>query len=288
METPLIPDSPAWHAWRAGGIGSSDAPIIMGVSPWTTVHELWRIKTKRAPAVTENYAMRRGKALEAEARHAYEAETGHIVRPHFRRHPVLPWMLASLDGLDLDGQLVVEIKCPGDGDHGTAVLGSIPEKYIPQVQHQLAVTGASVLHYWSWDRRRGALVEVAPDAAYIARLIEAEETFWGYVQRDEAPPLGPADVVRRDDPKWREAAETFLRMDSRKREVEGLYEASRQALEDLLGEYTNRAVGAGVCVTRYTVAGAVDYKKVPALQGLDLEPYRKPARTQVRITREED
>jgi len=41
--------------------------------------------------------------------------------------------------------------------------------------------------------------------------------------------------------------------------------------------------GAGVSVTRYWKRGAVDYKKVPALLGVDLASFRKETRLGVRI-----
>ena len=45
-----------------------------------------------------------------------------------------------------------------------------------------------------------------------------------------------------------------------------------------------REQGAGVTVTRFWKAGSVDYKKVPALRGIDLEPYRGRGREETRVT----
>ena len=45
-----------------------------------------------------------------------------------------------------------------------------------------------------------------------------------------------------------------------------------------------REQGAGVTVTRYWKAGSVDYKKVPQLQGVDLEPFRKKGGEEVRVS----
>lgn len=45
-----------------------------------------------------------------------------------------------------------------------------------------------------------------------------------------------------------------------------------------------RETGCGVSVTRYWKVGNVDYKKVPELQGVDLEPYRGKSREEVRVT----
>lgn len=37
-------------------------------------------------------------------------------------------------------------------------------------------------------------------------------------------------------------------------------------------------------VSRYWKVGSVDYKRVPQLEGVDLEQYRAPAREEVRVT----
>ncbi len=42
--------------------------------------------------------------------------------------------------------------------------------------------------------------------------------------------------------------------------------------------------GFGVTVSRYFKQGNVDYKKVPALKGVDLNAYRGAGREEVRIT----
>ena len=55
--------------------------------------------------------------------------------------------------------------------------------------------------------------------------------------------------------------------------------------EDLpVGTDAQAANDAGVTVTRFWRAGSVDYKKVPQLQGVDLEPYRKKGPEEVRVT----
>ena len=61
-------------------------------------------------------------------------------------------------------------------------------------------------------------------------------------------------------------------------------EAARQALLGLAQH--PKESGGGVSVTRYWKQGSVDYKRTPALQGLELElsMYRGKARQEVRIT----
>jgi hypothetical protein len=45
-----------------------------------------------------------------------------------------------------------------------------------------------------------------------------------------------------------------------------------------------REQGAGVCVTRFWKAGAVDYKRVVELRGVVIEQYRGKGREEVRVT----
>ncbi len=46
----------------------------------------------------------------------------------------------------------------------------------------------------------------------------------------------------------------------------------------------SRESGFGVSVTKFWKQGNVDYKKVPALVGVDLELYRGKMREEVRVT----
>ena len=46
----------------------------------------------------------------------------------------------------------------------------------------------------------------------------------------------------------------------------------------------NSESGGGVSVSRYWKTGAVEYKKIPALAGIELEQYRGAGREEVRVT----
>jgi putative phage-type endonuclease len=190
----LTQGTTAWHAWRRGGVGASDAPAIMGVSPWMDLDTLWLEKTGRRPGAPSSLAMLRGQQLEPVARGLYVRTTRVPVAPVCLEHHLHRWMRGSLDGLSADGRLVVEIKCPGARDHAVARAGRVPEKYVPQIQHLLAVSGAEVCHYWSFRDDAGALVEVAPDGRYIGELIARERDFWRHVQEGRRPEPSLFDV----------------------------------------------------------------------------------------------
>ena len=145
---------------RKNYIGASDAAAIMGVSPWTSIYQLWEDKLGLAPDRPDNYAMKRGRELEPVAREAYTLFTGNVVAPKQVFHAEIRFMMANFDGLSQDLSVAVEIKCPGEKDHGLAKEGLVPEKYLPQLQHQLAVIGLDELDYFSYKDGDTALIKV--------------------------------------------------------------------------------------------------------------------------------
>ena len=68
-----------WLEVRKNGIGSSEVATIVGLNPWQTPYQLWRIKTGQDPAKTENFAMRAGHYLEDAVSLFWQDETGREV-----------------------------------------------------------------------------------------------------------------------------------------------------------------------------------------------------------------
>src|SRR6185295_476253 len=137
-------------ALRREFIGSSDASAIMGVSPWDTPLTLWETKVGLRPAKDLSFAMARGIELEQEARNYISEKTGIEFHPTRIFSQEYPWMMANLDGISVCEQYSVEIKCPGAADHACAIAGVVPEKYLPQLIHQMIVTGHKIMYYLSY------------------------------------------------------------------------------------------------------------------------------------------
>jgi putative phage-type endonuclease len=278
----LHQNTPQWHRWRRLGIGASDAPVIMGETPFKTPRTLWSIKTGRIAEPPAGPAARRGHQLERCARRAYERHTGIQMEPLCVVHQELEWMRASLDGLSFDGTTLVEVKCPLSlRDRTTAQEGRIPVQYYAQLQHQLEVSGAQQAHYWSFHGSDGILIELRPDREYARRLVEAEAAFWELVRENRWPEVADEELDLSAEPQWRQAAlryrEVRLRLESAAFEEHRL----RATLARLAS--ARRTYGCGVEVLKSTRRGAVDYSAVPELRGVNLEPYRKPPVAVVRI-----
>jgi putative phage-type endonuclease len=269
----LKQNTPEWHRWRLQGIGASDAPVVMGDAPFRTRRYLWSVKTGLARESGVGPAARRGRALEHTARSAYERHTGIQMEPLCLVHDGLEWMRASLDGLSFDGSIVLEIKCPwGNRDHAALHAGRIPAHYYAQVQHQLEVSGAEELHYWSFDGRAGTLIKVQHDREYVAKMLEAETAFWLRVQEHRWPEEGD-ELNRSNDLQWRTAASRYR---VARIKLDRASEEERYARDELQKLATaRRTYGCGTEVLRSFRKGSIDYSRVPELRGIDLEPYRK-------------
>lgn len=278
----LVQGSEQWHAYRRTMRNASETPAVLGVSPWVTPYQLWLLKTGRAEPES-NEAMRRGTALEPRARAAYEEQTGLVMQPLVLQDGLYS---ASLDGMTLARELILEVKCPYKGKASalwqSVEAGEVPPYYLAQIQHQLMVSGAEQAHLWVYDGQEGLLQVVEPDLAYAERIRAGWDAFAGFLASDTPPPLTEADSRQRSDADWIQAAMAYLKAKQEAELADARVEATRSALVGLAQH--PKECGAGVSVTRYWKAGNVDYKRVPQLAGIDLTPFRGRAREEVRIT----
>lgn len=180
----------SWLEARRTGIGGSDVAGILGLSKWKTPYSVWLDKTGQGVEIEDNAPMKWGRALEPVIRQEYAEATGRVVlQPaDMLRHPVHSFMVANLDGMTEDRR-VVEIKtaraATGWGESGS---DQVPQDYLFQVQHYMAVTGFEVADIavliGGSDFR---LYEVPADAELQGMMIEAEAEFWRRVQNMDPP-----------------------------------------------------------------------------------------------------
>src|SRR5450432_1611931 len=159
----LIQGSSEWHEHRKHHRNASETPAVLGFSPYMTPHQLWQIKTGRAAQPEVTAAMAHGTKLEPLAREAYEQLTGHVMEPLVL---VEGEYSASLDDITLDGELMLEIKCPKSKDSkllAEAKAGRVPVHVYWQMQTQLLVSGAGLAHLYVFDGATGILLEQKPE-----------------------------------------------------------------------------------------------------------------------------
>lgn len=208
-----ITNDKQWHQERAKGIGASEASAIIGMNPYMSNVDLWRIKTgrKKAADISSDAHVTYGHAAEGPLRELFaldypQYEVEYRGAYDLVRNKDYPFILATLDGRLIEndtGRLgVYEGKT-------TEILKSmqkekwyngIPNNYYCQVIHQLiatdfdfAVLNAQLKRVYGWDVKtetRRYIIERSEVKDDIEYLMEQEIDFWEkYVKRDIEPPL---------------------------------------------------------------------------------------------------
>jgi putative phage-type endonuclease len=199
--------SPEWFAARCGKVTASRIADMTariksgwGASRANYLAELVAERLTGVPASGYvNAPMLRGIETEPEAIIAYEFYSGHDVEPvGFISHPTIEQSGASPDGyLGNDG--VLEVKCPNTSTHIDTLLGkTVPQKYVLQIQWQLACSGRQWGEFVSYDPRMPEELKlfvqrVQRDDGKIHELESEVVTFLGEVESKVQQLLALAD-----------------------------------------------------------------------------------------------
>lgn len=158
-----------WLQWRTKGIGGSDASVIAGVNRYRSVFQLWLEKTGQIePEEKETDFTHFGTVLEPVVKKEFTRRTGMKVRAKkaLLQSEEYPFMLADLDGVIYeDGEMCIFEAKTASAYKQEVWENGVPEEYILQVQHYMAVTGAK--------------------KTYIAALVGGNRFFYHVVERNE-------------------------------------------------------------------------------------------------------
>jgi putative phage-type endonuclease len=183
-------NDPSWWASRLGKVTASRVADVVaktakgyGASRENYMADLIveRLTGQKAAGFS-SAAMEWGVEQEPHARAAYSARTGELVEEvGFIDHPTITMSGASPDGLVGEG--CVEYKAPNTATHLEYLLaGKPPEKYVTQMQWQMACTGRPWCDFVSYDPRlpehlQMLIVRVPRDDKRIAELEDEVRKF---------------------------------------------------------------------------------------------------------------
>lgn len=188
-----------WLDLRKNGIGGSDAAAVCGISRYKSPVELWMEKTdKMAPSEAGESAYW-GTILESIVRKGFTKRTGIEVKVEksLLRSTEHPFMLANLDGVCEDpnyGECVFEAKTASAFKYAEWE-NSIPDEYMLQIQHYMAVTGFKASYIAvliGGNSFRWRLIK--RDEELIQMLIKLEADFWQCVTKDTPPPIDGSEA----------------------------------------------------------------------------------------------
>jgi putative phage-type endonuclease len=198
----LIQGTPEWHAYRANHFNASDAPAMMGVSPYETrsqlIHRLATGEVREVDAATQR-RFDDGHRFEAMARTLAEKIIGEDLYPVTGSEGKYS---ASFDGLTMTEDTSWEHKSLNDSlracmrQQGGSANDFLPPLYRVQLEQQQLVSGAERTLFMAskWDGDE--LVEerhcwYSPDAELRAQIIAG----WEQLAEDIAAYVPPEVIV---------------------------------------------------------------------------------------------
>lgn len=260
-------NTPEWDELRRSKIGASDIATIMTGSK-SEIYQLYLAKVAGKKKF-QTEAMRRGSEMEAEARAWININQDLNCAPLVAISDEHDWLMASFDGFDEEKSLSLEIKCPMN----------IPEsvedhrnysKWWWQVQAQYAVGGHRNAILLAYDPKIRVWSFISREEEAIRKLIKAGKDFWDRVvnydpPEEEIQELGDVETLRAVQA-WKDAKEALVLA----QEAE---EEAKQKLIKIANGVPFKA--GGVSVIKIVRRGAIEYKQIVELAGVDLEKYRK-------------
>jgi putative phage-type endonuclease len=248
----------AWHELRRVSIGSSDLPVLAGLSPFKSEYELAMEKLGQMPVEVRDGVDPRlvGEILESGILELYRRQTGRQAR---RQHGVRsaarqgrPWAIASLDALTINEapNRIVELK------HSYAAKwrgNTIPEDVEVQVMWQLGTAGYELADVAALVYGLPRVYELAFDQSYYADLVVLAERFRARLATGLMPDPDGSDSARKaiaarypiDDGSFLPASDetNLIAREIRDAEIDATAAVNRErtaknAMRALLGEAT--------------------------------------------------
>lgn len=270
--------SDEWKEWRNSGVTATDSTILLGVSPYKSEWRLWAEKTGFCEPVdlSKNPHVRRGLALEDEARKIAEVEMNDMIIPICIQSKRWSWIRASLDGINSKGE-PVELKNPSekvwDDIRQQGENNSNYKMYRVQVLHQMLALESRV--GWLVFHLNGKLqtFKIEADREVMAEIVQVSAEFYRRVNEKDAPEKNELEdwfIPQGDDAeKWVALSQAYRNMNAQaatyKDKIKLLEERQKEVskeLQSLMGSFRSADFG-GLQVTRY-VTKKTDYKQMIA------------------------
>lgn len=189
---------------RRNHLGSSDAPAILGLSPWRSRGDVYYSKVLDAEDAEATEAMETGNRLEAPLLEFAAERLG--VKLRRNQHRVSDGrdggiLAANFDALVCDRPEAVEAKYVGPnaaGEWGQEGTDEVPDHVNLQCQHQMYVGGLSrvwVAAVVAAYRLEWRMYMVPRSPAIIAAMVDREIEFWRRHVTPRCPPESSAPSI---------------------------------------------------------------------------------------------
>jgi putative phage-type endonuclease len=287
-------DRTQWLKWRKNGIGTSDSPILMGVSKFHTIMDLYNQKIDPEVKEKQNFITDIGSKIEPLVRKFIEEKEGMEFPVKLIENDPHSFLRGSLDGWNKENKIALEIKMVGQADYDLVKNDRPLPQYIPQVQKALWLSNADVCILAAFlykagkdscvvNREKVTTMEIYPDIEYQKKMIAGEVKFWFENIIARVPPeLADKDFkklpnVKKWADKWIELSAKLKPLESELKECETYLKHAAAAAKH------PRLMAGALRMVEVSRVGNVDYSLIPELENVDLDQYRKPDSSSWRI-----
>jgi putative phage-type endonuclease len=250
-----------WKAQRRKGIGGSDAAAALGLNRWKSPLRLYLEKIGEIESNVDTEAAYWGNILEDIVAKEFEKRTGKKTQRvnAILIHPDHEWMIANIDRKIVGENAILECKTTSQWNEKEWKDDEIPQEYIIQLQHYLAVTGYEKAYIavliggnkFIWK-------ELARDDELINMIIEGEKKFWELVENRTPPELDgsknaseileylyPAakEGSRIELPAYEQLVEEIQSLKNQIKQLEELKNEKENKLKEAIGEFETAIVG---------------------------------------------
>jgi len=181
-----------WKQQRRNGIGGSDAAAAIGLNRWKSRLKLYLEKIGELEDNVDSEATYWGRILEDVVAEEFTRRTGKAVRRvnAILIHPEFEWMIANIDRKVVGENAILEVKTTAAWNNKEWEQDEIPQEYIIQAQHYMAVTGADLTYFAVLVGGQKLLIkELVRDDELIEMIIREEQKFWQMVENRTPPEL---------------------------------------------------------------------------------------------------
>ena len=275
-----------WLAYRLNGVGGSDiASIIEADGAFKNRKEVLMEKLGQTKELTEyqKTIFKDGHEWESLVRDRLNQQGFNFI-PAVVESTVDPRFFASLDGMDVEREILLEVKSVTNMDRFKAYCENIPAHYVAQVQWQMFCTGYNHTMVAFVCQGEVAVKEVAPDFDLQSKLVVEATAFLQELDGIKAGTM-PAPVQQISTPDMERLFALKSASAEASKALDALDAQIKELAEKILADHQATHVQSPFLTVQWCEReGAVDYKKIPELVNIDLNQYRKKGTKYLKVT----
>lgn len=265
----LQQNTPEWHKFRQGGIGSSEIHQLMSSEPFSPYwQKLKREKLTGESSTFENEAMKAGRVGEVLCLKELQ-KTNPNLAPKCAIHDEFDYIRCSFDAID--GNEIHEIKTPQAKMLEQCLLKHPPQKWEDQLRWQMMIADSPEGRLEIWDGQTSHPIVYERNLGWDEMVLRIAKQFWDWVKDGQVPAERYTEIA--DEAKSLRLME-YRYWHALKKEAEEKLDKLKEEITDGI-DFDFILEG-----TKWykTTNASYDYKKMVQDFNIEIEKYKKQSK----------